>query len=321
MNELENTRVNYLQKIKKDVKEFGVSQDYDLSLVDKLVMLSSIFFIPLIYSFIFFILQVTNVVLPLDATYSTLFQVNQYVFLLIVPALGMVYGLFKFRQKMIEYKILGIFLATIGPIGIAFTLVLNSIIPEHDVAYLVETIVYGSIVVFFYLYKNDDFYEMIKKSYKTNIAITLCTIILGCLVYFLLNLIFSNIQVAVNGNDATSANQSELESYLLNPVGIVGLFLSSVIFSPIIEEFSYRMIFMNITDNRWYSYVLVIFYFAFLHVQQNADFQHIFTYFSLGIINGFIFWYLKNLTPCIMIHLITNLITFILLFSGINGTL
>lgn len=318
MNEFENTRVNYLQRTKKDAKDFGVSQNYDLFLIDKLVILSSIFFIPLVYSFIFFILQITNSIY--SDTYNSMLKVNEYVFLLVIPVLGMLYGLFKFRQKMFEHKILGIFIATVGPIGVAFTIVIDLIIPIQDIAYLIDTIVYGSIVAFFYLYKNKDFYQMVKKSFKVHYLITLCTVVLGCLIYFLFNFIFSNIQVAVNGNGETSANQTALNGYLSTDIGIVGLFLSSIIFAPIIEEFSYRMIFMNITDNRWYSYVLAIFYFAFLHVQQNADFQHIFTYFSLGIINGFIFWYLKNLTPCIMIHSITNLITFILLFSGINGT-
>lgn len=318
MNEFENSRINYLEKIKKNTKDFGIPQDYDLSLFDKLILLSSIFFIPLIYSFIFFILQITNSI-GVDV-YNSLSSINQYIFLLIVPAFGMIYGLFKFRKKMFEYKILGIFIATIGPIGIAFSIILNFIVPnvsnrDENIIFLVDTIIYGSLVVFFYLFKNKVFFEMLKKSFKKHLLITICIIVIGCLVYFLFNYVFSVIQNAVNRSSQVSNNQNQLNSYLYDPIGIAALFLSSVLFAPIIEEFSYRMIFMNLTNNRWYSYVLAILYFAFLHVQQTGDFQHIFTYFSLGIVNGFIFWCFKNLSPCIAVHSLTNLITFIILIS------
>ncbi|MDE5553405.1 MAG: CPBP family intramembrane metalloprotease, partial [Malacoplasma sp.] len=286
--------------------------DYGLILVNKLIILSSIFFVPLVYSFILFFIRIFSLV---DRnTYSVLDGINMYLFLLVIPIIGMVYGLIKIYRKMIQDKILGIFIASVGPIGIAFSIFLNFVITDSNIKFLVNTLIYGLIISFFYLYKNKSFFEMFKKSYK-NYLITLCIILFGCIFYYLFNYVFNIIQDFVNGKSEISNNQSGLNSYLNNPIGITSLFFSSVIFAPLLEEFSYRLVFMNISNNRWYSYLLSIFYFAFLHVQQSADFEHIFTYFSLGIVNGFVFWYLKNLTPCIAIHSITNLIAFVILVT------
>lgn len=167
---------------------------------------------------------------------------------------------------------------------------------------------------FFYGYKHENFNIMFQKSIK-QIWITVAVVVIGCLAYFLLNFVFSSIQTAINGSNSLSNNQSGLEMYVSDDLGIIALFLSSVIFAPIIEEFSYRMIFSEITDNKWYSVVLTVIFFAFLHVQQTADFSHIFVYFALGIVNGLIYWKLKNVTPCILVHLITNLVGFIFMVA------
>lgn len=171
------------------------------------------------------------------------------------------------------------------------------------------------IIIWLFFYKNNESNVWFKKAFLVkNLWITLLVIILGFFIFYGLQFCLSLISTAINKNDnSESANQSALKSMLGSPIGIIALFFSAVIVAPILEEILYRHFISLFFNHTIYGYICSTIYFAFLHVANAGDFNNIFPYFALGIVSGFIYYYSKNLVPCIAIHFIANLVAFIIM--------
>lgn len=146
MKRIENLK-EFKQLINTNIKTFGTSANFNLSLKDKLILLTCIFFIPFLFCFGWFIAR-SILIIGTSLDFS-LENINYFVFMMFIPTIAMVYGIVKFNKIMFFDKLLGIFIATVGPVGIAFSAVLSSIIKDSTISLMVSTLIYGSIVIFF----------------------------------------------------------------------------------------------------------------------------------------------------------------------------
>lgn len=146
---------------------------------------------------------------------------------------------------------------------------------------------------------------------KKNIIALIILILVGVGLYFLLNFLLGMLNSLVGSG--TSNNQANIESFSTSVSGSILVFVSAVLLAPIFEEIIYRYYFMAFNNYSWIGLLSSILMFAFAHVYQTGDFENILPYFSLGIVNGLIIYFGRNISPCILVHLVTNLIAFIIM--------
>lgn len=150
----------------------------------------------------------------------------------------------------------------------------------------------------------------IKAFCQNNFLRTIIIIGIATMIFFVLQLLLSFIPGLI-GSNGSSGNQSSLEQMTSSVFGTINLFIASVIVAPIFEEIFYRYYIIWFSNNSLIGYFLSVVYFASLHVMTYGDFENIFPYFALGIVNGFIFYYFNNLAPAILVHFFANLFSFI----------
>lgn len=318
----------YQRKNGFNIKTFQVPVDYDLRWFDIWVLLTTAIILPFAYSFLVFIIRVSVPLSFYSVEYATLSQISTYVFRLLIPVIGMGYGLIKFFRKMIKYRILYFYFMSSGPIGFAISLIISAIVSAFglstvgelsadNIYYLID-IFYNILIIFLFVYKNQIFYQMVRKL-KTQIGYFALTIVVGYVAYIALAYFFNLIQSSFGVVDSSN-NQASLQAMTDTIFGSFLLFISAGLIAPITEEFAYRMIVHDLSKNKWYSIIISVLFFAFLHIWSTNDFEHFLSYLAIGIINGLLYYFFKNLNPCIGLHMFSNILSCIILLAGASAT-
>jgi len=137
-------------------------------------------------------------------------------------------------------------------------------------------------------------------------------VVLGLILFsFLVAGVFVLITVLVPTIDVDQAQNTSFE-FGDKGVGLIIGFVATVILAPIIEELYFRGLILPAVAKR-YGWLLGVVissgFFAILHMQVNVI---IYT-FLLGIVLSFFYIRLKSIIPGIVLHMINNLLAFIVL--------
>lgn len=305
---------------KKNVKVFQVENTNTFKLIDSLILISFFVLLPIIWSIIRLIvfpsyssniLDFINGKDPLTHTNQIIYTISLIGFQIFCPIIGIFILFFKMKNKIFSSGIYILFL--IHPIKLLISLIFSSFTGAVDGlnTFLIDFL-YSIAVVIFVFFKDKRIQCMFKLAY-TNFWKSFFYIIFFSLLYFaILYFLFFITGLFNAGNNI--GNQTIITSNLSSIFSIVAIFFSVVIVAPLIEEIVYRMILADVIGNRWYSYVLTMTFFAFLHIQVVGDWKNILPYFALGMVNGFIYWKFKNISIPIIVHFLGNVVGFILLF-------
>jgi hypothetical protein len=126
------------------------------------------------------------------------------------------------------------------------------------------------------------------------------------------------------GVTETSQNEMAIQSMFSSDwISIVTLFLTLVIFTPIVEETVFRKGLYNLV-RPGVGDVGAIFIsglvFAFLHVASWGDFIQVIPYAFMGLSFSFIYFYSnRNIYVVIAIHALNNLIPYLIYTTDILG--
>jgi len=166
-------------------------------------------------------------------------------------------------------------------------------------------------------FKND--FMSFKKSPKTYFGHIATGFVLVYIAAFTANVIMINIGVT-----ETSQNEMAIQSMFSSDwISIVTLFLTLVIFTPIVEETVFRKGLYNLV-RPGVGDVGAIFIsglvFAFLHVASWGDFIQVIPYAFMGLSFSFIYFYSnRNIYVVIAIHALNNLIPYLIYTTDILG--
>lgn len=232
--------------------------------------------------------------------YQTLFTLLFFIYLLIYK-----------RKLLWKEKLLALFLWLPFQrlIRILFSITFRSFGPDFNIILnLVFLWIYNGIMVFFIFWHNHTLKAMLKKA-GNHIGLFFVILGVGFVFYILTNTIISQLNSFID--PAIPQNQRNINNYYQTIFGIINLFLSSLIFAPLIEEFNCRYLFAQSGNNSWKAYFFQTVFFAFLHIQNSYDWKHFLVYLPLGLIGGLIYKLYQNITITISLHLIINLIAFI----------
>lgn len=311
----ENKYINKLRLIKTF---YCVNHDEEFSRLQMWLFISFAILVPVIVSFI----------LSIFVRYVPLININDYknivnyikIFSIglssLVFMIGNIRNFFYKRQYIyfMQYPMINIFLIIATPIVFLMcSLFYNDNKYIDDILSIVVNF-YQLIVILLFIIKNKVFINWFKKAFnrKENIIMTIAIVSVGFATFYLLQFLLGFLPKLIDKNTGnSSANQESLNGMKNSVLGTVSLFFSAVIIAPILEEILYRFFISYFCNGTIYGYIFSTILFASLHVMNDGDYVQIFPYFSLGIVNGFIYYKFKNLTPCIAIHFIGNLFSFI----------
>lgn len=198
-------------------------------------------------------------------------------------------------------------------------------------AYLNFIIFAITVVSLILLFKNDLIKELkqAKSSFKKYIIITVC----GFIAMYVVNYITNIFIIIFFGDDFVSTNQSGLNDiFALGGVERVLFAFFVVIFAPIVEELVFRKSLFNLfKKHEDLATILSAVIFAGIHVLTPAlnalmgsltganDFSLVFTeltyfivYIGPALVLSLVYRFAdKNVIPCIIIHVLQNLLSFI----------
>ena len=315
---IETNVINENKLIHKAIKRYGFIDNFKLDI--KQIVLPLFF---LLFLLPFFVSLLMSFLIASKSTYNFYYNISS-ILLGMIAFIWIVYNKFKVLNKkkiyifFIAFPFMRIFLLIISTlVAILFKLDSNS--NEYTTMTLAIELLNSIallLIVCFFIRKNIVVKVWWKKSFsKRNLWVTFIIIAVGFGIFYLLQFVLNLIPNAISNNGSVSENQSSLIKMTNTNFGIVTLFISAVIVAPIFEEVIYRYFVSLFFNHSIWGYFCSTIYFAFLHVAANGDFVNIFPYFSLGIVNGFIYYYFRNLAPCIAIHFIGNLLSFILILT------
>ncbi|WP_339034335.1 CPBP family intramembrane glutamic endopeptidase [Spiroplasma endosymbiont of Cantharis rufa] len=250
---------------------------------------------------------------------------------LISVIIGMVFNILRNGPGFFKGGYFWIYLLIIGPqIVFIFTglimLLINSALNNDEelisafssILTMILTEVIIIILAIFYdrkIFKR--FKETLKNKWKEIIIIGFAgTVIL----YFVSTFIFLNLIETNLIGASESENQKKLIGILrdsdksIKITYIILLFILTVIVAPFCEELCLRNCFNLNASNRWLGFVGSAMFFGFVHYGSAFDFQHILSYSSAGFILSGVFLFTKgNMTFSWIVHLLNNLLAFILI--------
>lgn len=176
-----------------------------------------------------------------------------------------------------------------------------------------------ALISFFFFWKNNYVKKMFLRNIKNYFVVAIILVSIGLFVYVIFSLYFQRIQLLIDSS--LPSNQKALiggnrNNFLNSKILIINLFISSIILAPIIEEIIYRYIVQTATNNKVWSIFISILFFAFVHIRNSYDWQHVFSYLALGTVAGTIFYFYKNLFALIALHSFANIIAFVSIFIG-----
>lgn len=294
--------------------KFEVKKDYDLKLYEKAAILIIFIAVPAFFNLLGFILNTAISSFNLNfyaAIYTYIFRIG--IFLVVLAYLGI------FRWKvLIHQKLFGFFYfyLVVSFISLLTRQIAVAITPNLPNAYLNELtravhLVFYISLALFYIVNNKQLFGMVKKffSLKESAWVYLLTIVsVGVFFFYGLNFIFGLVQRQIDSS--LSSNQSSINNATNTALGIAYIFFLSVILAPIVEEYIYREVIIKLGDYKLHGYLLSTFMFGFAHIELGFDWSHLLVYLPLGFVNGLIYWKIKNIVPCILIHFIANFLAF-----------
>lgn len=322
MNATKNN-INIFNKLKFEENNLN---NYKIS--DMIFFSSFVFFIPFLWIIIRFFLWpdysiemmkfAENQSYNLDQSIKNMYTISVSIFEFIFPLIGITYLFFRDRDFFISQKIWFLYF-----FFLLFPLlnIISSSFRNDIVNFIINSILVIFLLMIF-LYKDLSFRKKIKLSFsKDKIKLMLTLLVLSLVSYFLINYIFSLVTKQIT--NINSFNQTILESKINSSFGKVDLFFSAVIIAPLLEELTFRKYIIDIEVLRFKSntyskimiYIVSCFSFAMFHVIQGGDIQYMIAYSSLPLVTSSIYLLIRNEIPCITIHMLSNLISYIILLS------
>ena len=178
---------------------------------------------------------------------------------------------------------------------------------------LITSVIIPLIVLSIYFIKNYDFVEQVKLFFNRNsLKFFISVSVIGVISFILLLSILGGITLGIGGGNPV--NESNIQNFLKNPYSITVVFFTVVIIAPFIEEFVFRESLAEVACNKWWAWPISTIFFAFAHISRSGDWINILVYVPLGLVNGFFYYKLRNITFPILLHFGNNLIAFIRYF-------
>lgn len=168
----------------------------------------------------------------------------------------------------------------------------------------------GFVIMFFKELKSDLF------DYKNKWVKNTIYIVLGITILYSSNILINKL-ASINGVDQSS-NQKLIEAMFSNN-GMIPVFLSVVLFAPIVEEMVYRKCIYGICQNKILYYIIAPLLFGFIHMSTMdgstplAWFLTFLPYATSGLILAITYERTENIYVSTGVHMLNNLIGFILL--------
>ncbi|AAT75922.1 CAAX amino terminal membrane bound protease [Mesoplasma florum L1] len=178
---------------------------------------------------------------------------------------------------------------------------------------IIAEVVVGIILFIKVPFLKDRIFLTLKKEWKKVIVVVLIMTIVLFAVSFGLSFI-----------EKETANQNALSEIYKNSSITVKIFYSillfifSVVVAPLVEELAFRDSIFTGVGNKWFAMIISSLAFAMVHVGM-GDVQNIYIYLIPSIILSATFIYTEgNVTYSWLVHLGSNLITFIWMIAGRN---
>lgn len=308
-----------LKKQKSFLGRTSVRENFNLDKIDRLTIVSTIFFFPILLSIVLF-----NIKENVSNSIEIISQLNRWVVNLAIPIIGLIvcfarHGLkFFFNKIMIYYWWVIIWPLIISLISLSssstFSMVsTNVVISATQIINLVLNVIISVILIFFLMYRNNTILVMWKRTVKDKFIILIVVVSISIALYFLLNFLFGLIQKHI---DPTASDNQNMIGFDKNSgFSIAQTLLLSVCAAPFIEEFIYRYILSNVLRNRWYAIFFTAVLFAFAHITSTLDWSHFIIYLPLGLVSGLVYYLCRNIFINITIHFLVNFIAFIVLLT------
>lgn len=287
------------------------TEEYNVGFTNLAIRLFFIFYVgfPIIISIIMKILLSVNVI-PAEDIVNKISAVVGLMFSLIPIVILVINNNHYFWSK-------GLWLLIFLP-SFNFLIQLVQGLPglSGDIVATVLTIIIISFAIFYYIFQNkkQEWYNIKNSFKKDNLVPLFVLVVFSGLIVVVLNLLLTKLTGSVINVPSGSNQDSILQQLKAGPAKMIRAIFAILIVAPFMEEWIYRKIFFQIGRNRWPIIPISIVFFAFLHVQSNADWQNILPFIPLGVVNGIIYFYFKNSVPIIIIHFLNNLIAVILFF-------
>ncbi|ATQ35742.1 CAAX amino terminal membrane bound protease [Mesoplasma entomophilum] len=290
-------------------------------LIDGIIFASSVLFVPLI---ILIILKFTVNANTIDDTQNIINLVFVSV-QIICSAIGCFILYKRDNELFTRTNAFGIYAFIVLPF--LFVIILGSLIlglsglSGNKVAaqfvsvtlQIIAEIIVGIILFIKVPFLKDRIFLTLKKEWKRVLIIVL-----------IMTTILFGTSYALSFIETQTANQSALEDIYKNSSMTVKVFYSillfifSVIVAPMVEELAFRDSIFTGVGNKWFAMIVSSLAFAMVHVGM-GDVENIYIYLIPGIILSATFIYTEgNVTYTWLVHLGSNLITFILMIAGRN---
>ncbi len=187
----------------------------------------------------------------------------------------------------------------VNPLDTNYALIVSILIPF---LLLIATF-YGSPTL------REHFLEF-KKNIIIMAAIWFVAIIIIIALYFSMQAIY-----IASGWWVNPENQTNLQSLIRDgdAYGIIVLFFSTIIISPFIEEICYRFGIFNTLNNEWFAIFVSTIFFASLHMHVPSDWIMLPMYMPMALISAVSYYFTRNITISINLHMAYNLLMFILM--------
>lgn len=212
---------------------------------------------------------------------------------------------FKSLLKGIGYLVLFIILPSI--ISIPF----NFIQKQTSLIYNLQTIItYLIITIIFILLSLKDIKQNIKTFNKKILKKSIIYWLIGLAIMIISSTIISAIGIPLPTNEASNRQQ-------FNTYPIVQI-ITSIIFTPIIEEIIFRHSFKDLSSNKHIFAIFTGLFFALMHLPDaftnTLMLIHLIPYGACGIAFGYIYKETDNIIATIIPHSLHNLISILKLF-------
>ncbi|MGL5268412.1 MAG: lysostaphin resistance A-like protein [Spiroplasma sp.] len=322
------SKLNDLCKKYFTSKEISSNHDYPFNFKNAnwyvtIVYLVSFIVIPIIYSLIKnYVFHVHSVNDNLPSPWIHL----EPLIMFLVPIIGMAIGFAVDWHAMTKRGAWAAYtLFIFGFIGISLSNFIEAISkkPTASLGFLVPIIIQfiGSLIVIF---TNKSLRKQIIATLK-EAKLDLLTWILIFLAIcswlnFIFKLVFDNI---INSSDFLvkndSINQKVLKSIAKTPLGIFALILGVIFLAPINEEISCRYGIFSIVRHKWVAFTASLVYFPAMHVMNNGDWNHFFSYLAAGTMFPLLFICTRgNTTYTIGLHMLWNTVALIQLVRSME---
>ncbi|AUB31169.1 CPBP family intramembrane glutamic endopeptidase [Spiroplasma floricola] len=292
--------------------------------IDGMIFVTSVLIVPLILSLFIPLVADSNSAISRASAFSILYIIS--------VSIGMIFNCIRNRAGFFKGGYLWIYMFILGPQIVSIIIfpllrvfLKGNVELTNSFASLITMIVTEVIIITLALIYDRKIFKRVKETIKNKWKeIILVTIICTALMFIFVTFIIQNlietklIGVGESNNQGSLVSILKEDKYGLNVkiVYAIMLFILTVIVASFCEELCLRNSFNLNASNRWLGFVSSSLFFGFIHWGPNFDFGHIMSYSAAGFILSGIFLYTKgNMTFSWFVHMLNNLIAFILIFA------